>query len=81
MAPIWILMTVAGAMLFYLLRCRHRFFYGLIELAVGLIVVIVTFFPQTNFLEIEEQSSWGWLGRVDGFSQAYRDGIPESVNL
>ena len=50
MAVVWILMTVVGGLLFYGLRCRYQFVYGLIELGAALTIIFLTFVPQTNFL-------------------------------
>jgi hypothetical protein len=55
MAVIGIIVTVAFGLLFYILRCRQRLLYGLVEFVVALAVIILT------FLLSEESSWWGWL--------------------
>jgi hypothetical protein len=50
-----------GVLAFWV-RCRHQFWYGLCEIVVALIVVILTFFPQTgSLLLIEGPSLLGWF--------------------
>jgi hypothetical protein len=58
-AAVWILMTIVGGLLFYGLRCRYQFVYGLIELGAALTIIFLTFLPQTpSYLELAEQPSW-----------------------
>ena len=63
MAVVWILMTVVCGLLFYGLRCRYQFVYGLIELGAALIIIFLTFVPQgPAYLEVMSQPSlWGSL--------------------
>lgn len=62
MAVIWIFVTVVFGLSFYVLRCRCQLFYGLVELVVALAVIVLTFYPQTNFLAlVEGPPLWGWL--------------------
>jgi hypothetical protein len=62
MAVIGILVTVVIGLLFYVVRCRCKLAYGLVELVVALAVIIVTFYPQTNYLLLEAKPPlWGWL--------------------
>jgi hypothetical protein len=62
MAVIWIFVAVGFGLLFYMLRCRCQLVYGLVELVVALAVIVLTFYPQTNFLAfVEEPPLWGWL--------------------
>jgi hypothetical protein len=61
-AVVWILMTVVCGLLFYGLRCRYQFVYGLIELGAALIIISLTFFPQNNYLGLAAGPSWlGWF--------------------
>lgn len=50
MAAIGIFVTIAAGLFFYWLRCQFRFWYGLVELAVALGVIYMTFYPQTDNL-------------------------------
>jgi hypothetical protein len=59
MGVIYILLSIVAALFFYGLRGRRPFVYGLIEFAVGLIGLTLTFYPQTSYLLIEESSFWG----------------------
>jgi hypothetical protein len=62
MALIGIFVTVTIGLLFYVLRCRRQLAYGLIELGFALAVIVLTFYPQTNYLLLEGGPSWlGWL--------------------
>jgi hypothetical protein len=58
-AVVWILMTVVGGLLFYGLRCRYQFVYGLIELGAALTIIFLTFVPQTNFLLLRRSTCGG----------------------
>jgi hypothetical protein len=50
MTTIGIFLTIVAGIFFYWLRCRFRFWYGLVEIAVALGVIYVTFVPkQTTF--------------------------------
>jgi hypothetical protein len=61
-AVVGILMTVVGGLLFYGLRCRYQFAYGLIELGAALTIIFLTFFPQEAYLELAAgPSRWGWF--------------------
>jgi hypothetical protein len=62
MAVVLILATVAVGLLFYRLRCCCQFVYGLIELGAALIIIFLTFVPQTSYLLLLGRPSWwGWL--------------------
>jgi hypothetical protein len=59
---IWIFATVAVGLLFYVLRCRQQLAYGVVELVVALAVIILTFYPQTHYLEdLQVPPWWGWI--------------------
>jgi hypothetical protein len=64
-AVVGVLVTVVCGLLFYGLRCRYQFAYGLIELGAALIIISLTFFPQNNYLRLAAGPSW-W----DGFCPA-----------
>jgi hypothetical protein len=59
-ALLWILATIIAALFFYRLRSRCRWLYGLIELAVGVVILIATFYPAESGLLLAEQPYWGW---------------------
>jgi len=62
MAVIGIFVTVCLGLFFYWLRCRWQLVYGLVELVVALAVIILTFYPQTNYLLQEAGPPWwGWF--------------------
>jgi hypothetical protein len=62
MAVIGIFLTLTIGVLFYVLLCRRQLAYGLVELVVALLVIVLTFYPQTNYLLLEEEPPrWGWL--------------------
>jgi hypothetical protein len=50
MAAIGIFLTITAGLFFYWLRCQFRFWYGVIEIAVALGVIYMTFVPQTDYL-------------------------------
>jgi hypothetical protein len=50
MAVIGFFVTVCLGLFFYWLRCRWQLVYGLVELVVALAVIILTFYPQNNYL-------------------------------
>jgi hypothetical protein len=59
MANVWFVITIVVGLLFYVLRCRGRLYYGLAELAVALTIMFLTFHPPAVFLIAEESSWWG----------------------
>jgi hypothetical protein len=61
MALAGILMTIAAGLMFYWLRCRFRFWYGLCEIVVAIADIYLTFVPSANFLLLNEQPFWGAL--------------------
>jgi hypothetical protein len=77
-AVIGFFVTVGFGLGFYLLRCRYQFVYGVIELCVALIIIILTFVPQATYLAIDPEpgplwwwpfSWWGWvLSKAVGIS-------------
>ena len=63
MAVIGIFVIVCVGLFFYWLRCRWRLFYGLVELVAALAVIILTFYPQTDYF-LQDNSGppwWGWF--------------------
>jgi hypothetical protein len=48
--------AVAASLFLYRLRGIHPFWYGFIEIAVGLIVLIFTFVPTTHYLASDSQT-------------------------
>ena len=53
------LITVASGLGFYVLRCRGRFWYEVVELLVALAIIFLTFYPQGPILlATEDQPSW-----------------------
>jgi hypothetical protein len=66
MAVIGIFATICLGLFFYWLRCRWQLVYGLVELVVALAVIILTFYPQTNYLQ--DNSSPPWWAQSVGIS-------------
>jgi hypothetical protein len=52
--------AVAASLFLYRLRGIHPFWYGFIEIAVGLIVLIFTFVPTTHYLASDSQTFFEW---------------------
>jgi hypothetical protein len=40
--------------------------FGLIEIVIATTIIILTFYPQTSLLELEDSSLWGLLSRSVG---------------
>jgi hypothetical protein len=59
MAAIAIPISIVVGLLLYVLRSRCRFLYGLLELVAALAVIVLTFFPQTYALLIQNPPVWG----------------------
>ncbi len=59
MDVIYALLSILAALLLFLLRRRRPFVYGLLEFAVGLLGLMLTFHPQTTYLLSGEASSSG----------------------
>jgi hypothetical protein len=53
----YIILTLLVAVLFYWLRCRHRFAFGCVEIVVAVVVITFTFVPQTDYLLLNGPSS------------------------
>jgi hypothetical protein len=47
-------------LLLYWLRGRQPFWYGAIEILVGLVVLIFTFVPTTHYLAVDRQTFFEW---------------------
>jgi hypothetical protein len=63
MAFIAIVVTILFGIGFYIVRCRWQLAYGAIEILAALVIIFVTFYPQTNYLLLEESSWESWLLR------------------
>jgi hypothetical protein len=63
MAWVGIILTIALGVYFYVVRCRWQLVYGAIEILAALVIIFVTFYPQTNYLLLAESSWQGWLLR------------------
>ena len=50
---IFILLTVCAGLFFYWLRGRFRLIYGMCEIGVALVIISLTFYPQTHNLLIQ----------------------------
>jgi drug/metabolite transporter (DMT)-like permease len=61
MAALGFLFTVLAGLVFYRLRCRHQFWYGVLEIVVGIVIIFLTWFPQTTVLIVAEPSFFGYL--------------------
>ena len=59
MAVLYILVSIVAAMLFFELRRRRPFAYGVFEFAIGLIGLTLTLYPQTTYLLTGEATPWG----------------------
>jgi hypothetical protein len=55
--------TIVLGVFFYVVRFRWQLAYGVFELLAALAIIFVTFYPQTNYLLLEESSWQGWLLR------------------
>jgi hypothetical protein len=62
-----IVLTVIVGGLAYWARCQHQFLYGVLEIVIALVVIVLTFAPQTGFpqtassLLVQGPSVWGVL--------------------
>jgi hypothetical protein len=61
MALVAIVVTIFLGIVFYVMRCRWQLAYGVFELFASLGIIFVTFYPQTNYLLIQESSWESWL--------------------
>jgi hypothetical protein len=52
--------AVAASLFLYRLRGIHPFWYGCIEIVVGLVVLIFTFVPTTHYLAVDRQTFFEW---------------------
>jgi hypothetical protein len=53
-----LLLAAIAGLFFYLVRSRWPLVYGIVEFAVALAIIFVTFFPQTNNLLLEQEPPW-----------------------
>ena len=63
MAAFWLLLLVIVGVIFYWLRSRHRFYYGIVEVVAAMLVTFLTFYPQTNYLLINGPTFPGSMRR------------------
>jgi hypothetical protein len=61
MATIGIVITIVLGISFYIMRFRWQLAYGIFEILVSLVVIFLTFYPQTNYLLLAEFSWQGWF--------------------
>jgi hypothetical protein len=61
MASVGIAVTIILGVCFYVMRCRWQLAYGVLELLVSLVIIFLTFYPQTSYLLREEIFWQGWL--------------------
>jgi hypothetical protein len=47
---IYIVLTVLAGAMFYGLRCRSRFWYGVLEVVTSIVVIFVSWVPQKSYL-------------------------------
>ena len=69
MANVCILITIGLGFFFYGLRCRHKLYYGLLELIVAFVIIFLTFHPPIINLADLEPPWWKYwlLSRSVGF--------------
>jgi hypothetical protein len=54
--------TISFGLVFYFVRCRCRFGYGVLEIVVSVAVIFLTLYPQTSDLQLEgDEPWWGWI--------------------
>jgi hypothetical protein len=56
MAAIGIFLTIVAGVIFYWLRCRLRFWYGLCEIVVAFIIIYLTFVPAYTVVVLADMS-------------------------
>jgi hypothetical protein len=56
--------ALAVAVAAYWLRCRYRFWYGVLEIAAGLAVVFLTIYPETNYFLLDTKPFIGQMLRA-----------------
>ena len=56
MAAIGICLTIIGGLFFYWLRCRFRFWYGLCEIVVAVVVIYLSFVPPYTAMALADMS-------------------------
>jgi|EndMetStandDraft_5_1072996.scaffolds.fasta_scaffold185694_2 hypothetical protein len=66
METFFVVAAIGTALFFYWIRCQTRLWYGVIEIAVAVLIIFLTFYPQTNYLLIAQSSQWSWLSRAAG---------------
>ena len=59
----YVLTTLLGVC-FYVVRCRWQLVYGALEIFAALVIIFVTFYPQTNHLLLAEASWQSWFLRT-----------------
>jgi hypothetical protein len=64
--------TIAFGVFLYWLRSSWQFLYGCVEIVVALAIIFLTFYPQTNYLQLEEFS---WSGHLLSHSVGMFAGI------
>ena len=58
---IGICITIVFGLIFYWIRSHRLSVYGIVEVAVSLGVIVLTFYPQTFALLFQEPPLWGFL--------------------
>jgi hypothetical protein len=71
MAVLYFLLSMIAAMLLFSLRRRHPFLYGILECAVGITGLMLTFYPQISYMPTLETTPLGmalsrWVAIVGG---------------
>lgn len=62
MEVIGIFTAICVGLVLYGLRCRKPLIYGLLEIAVAVVIITLTFYPQKSYLLLSEEPTWfGWL--------------------
>jgi hypothetical protein len=56
MAAIGIFFTIVAGVIFYWLRCRLRFWYGLWEVVVAFVIIYITFVPPYTVVVLADMS-------------------------
>jgi len=56
MAAIGIFLTIIAGLFFYWLRCCLRFWYGVCEIVVAVVVIYLTFVPPYTVVVLEDMS-------------------------
>jgi hypothetical protein len=56
MPTIGIFLTITAGLFFYWLRCRFRFWYGVCEIVVAVVVIYLTFVPPYTAMVLADMS-------------------------